>query len=31
MANPNREKIIEAFLSLLAEKSFDRISLGAVA
>jgi AcrR family transcriptional regulator len=31
MANPNREKIIEAFLSLLTEKSFDRISLGAVA
>lgn len=31
MANPNREKITDAFLSLLAEKSFDRITLNAVA
>jgi AcrR family transcriptional regulator len=31
MANPNREKIVGAFLSLLTEKTFDRISLNAVA
>lgn len=31
MAQSTRETIIEAFLSLLSEKSFDRISLNAVA
>lgn len=29
--NANRQKVLEAFLSLLAEKSFERISLGNVA
>lgn len=31
MANPKRNKIIEAFLALLAEKPFERISVMAVA
>jgi AcrR family transcriptional regulator len=31
MAENNRQKVIEAFLSLLAEKSFERISLANVA
>src|SRR5262245_42581990 len=29
--NPRREKLIEAFLALLAEKSFEKIGLAAVA
>lgn len=31
MPSPHREKIIEAFLALLAEKPFDRIGLAAIA